>query len=253
MPQSQFGSGVLFGKPTAGNLATNPTPMTFGILQEVQATIKGDLKKLYGMQQGPVATARGKIDISVKGKFAALDPLVYSQLYFGVDTATGMRRPVYCEAGVAAAELTLTHPTATEDLGVINVSTGKQMPCSGSTAPGVGEYQFVAATNGTVPTTAKYVFNAADVTAELAVLKNYSWPDPIGTTLHINNQLMGTAPEIQALLYNKFKNSTFGLRLYACVMGQISIPTKQEDFWISDFDMEASSDISGNLLEIFSD
>jgi hypothetical protein len=69
----------------------------------------------------------------------------------------------------------------------------------------------------------------------------------------VTNQLMGYAPEFQALLYNNFRGNLFGLLLYSCVMGSLSIPTKQEDFWVSDFDLEASCDVSGNLLDIFAD
>jgi hypothetical protein len=69
----QFGSGVVFGKPVAGNQATNPTPYRLGVVQEASVDFKGDLKKLYGQKQFPVATARGKIDIEGKAKLAVFD------------------------------------------------------------------------------------------------------------------------------------------------------------------------------------
>ena len=46
MSNIQFGTGVLFGLPNAGNTATNPTPYQFGTLQEVSVDFKADLKKL---------------------------------------------------------------------------------------------------------------------------------------------------------------------------------------------------------------
>lgn len=258
MLNPQFGSGVFFGIPTAGNLATNPTPLQFGILQEVSLDIKADLKKLFGMQQFPIAKARGKIDVTAKGKIASLDPLFYSQLYFGQNTATGVQRPVFNEAAVAAASVAPAHAGSgassvlVNDLGVINANTGAQMTRLSTGTPAAGQYKFTPAVVSTSP--AAYVFSTADATADLPVLLNYSYNDATnGTTLHVTNQLMGYAPEFQALLYNNFRANMFGVLLYSCILGSLSIPTKQEDFWISDFDLDASCDVSGNLLDILSD
>src|SRR5690348_4650508 len=85
----QFGSGVLFGKPVAGNEPTNPTPYKFGVLQECTVDFKGDLKKLFGQYQFPVATARGKLDVGIKGKLAVFDPNMLNQLYFAQASSVG--------------------------------------------------------------------------------------------------------------------------------------------------------------------
>lgn len=265
MLNPQFGSGVLFGIPTAGNLATNPTPLQFGILQEVSLEIKGDLKKLYGMYQSAIATARGKIDVTAKGKLASLDLMLYSQLYFGQPTSVGVMRPAFNEPQAAASSVTPNNAAvggdaiALTDMGVIIASgggftPGLQMTAVPSGTPTTGEYKFVAPTVGSPGTPASYVFAAADVSAGLNVLLSYRWNDAThGTTLHVTNQLMGFAPQIQALLYNDFRGAMFGCLLYNAVLGSISIPTKQEDFWVSDFDLDASCDVSGNLLDIISD
>lgn len=247
MLNPQFGSGVLFGIPNAGNTATNPTPLQFGILQEVSVDFKADLKKLFGQSQFPLAKARGKVSVTAKGKIGSLDPLFFSQLYFGQPTIAGVQRPVYNEQHAIAATVPPTNATATEDLGVINATTGLPLTKVPS-APAAGEYSF------TPGPTASYTFAAADVTAAFPVLLNYIWPDAThGTTLSIANQLMGYAPEFQAVLYNNFRGSLFALQLNSCVMGSVSIPTKQEDFWIADFDLEATADISGNIGAIYSD
>ena len=244
-----YGSGVLYGIPNAGNLVTNPTPMQFGILQEVQLQFKGDLKKLYGTQQFALAIARGKVDVSGKGKIASLDPMFFSQLYFGQPTAAGVQRPQYNEAWTATATVTPGHTPVT-DLGVIvtggtGFSAGIQMTAVTAAPTVSGTYQF---TGGT------YKFLAADVTAGLTVAISYVWNDAThGYTLSIANQLMGFAPQFQALLYNNFKNQLFAAQLNACVLGTVQIPTKQEDFWISDFDFEASADFSGNIGAIYAD
>ncbi len=317
MLNPQFGSGVLYGIPNAGNLVTNPTPMQFGILQEVQLQFKGDLKKLYGTQQFALAIARGKIDVSGKGKLASLDPMFFSQLYFGQPTAQGVNRPAYNEPHAAAASVATGNVGAISDLGVIvtggtGFSVGTHLTNSGIAAPGTGQYKFtpwvgtqgagwlpdhVYALNATIEdiaghtqkvttagtsgpampafndlagttndgtavwtdqgltgTSAAYVFNAADVAAGLTVAISYVWDDnDRGVTLAIANQLMGYAPQFQALLYNNFKGQLFAAQLNACVLGTVQIPTKQEDFWISDFDFEASADFSGNIGAIYAD
>lgn len=109
----QFGSGVLFGAPNSGNLASNPTPVRFGLLQDVQVTFKGDLKKLYGQQQFAAASARGKIDVSAKGKLAVIDPLAINQLYFGQAQAAGITLIADQEQqAIPAAPTPAAHATA---------------------------------------------------------------------------------------------------------------------------------------------
>lgn len=244
----EFGSGVLFLTPNAGNLPTHPTPQQLGILQEVQVDFKGELKKLFGQKQLPVAAARGKLDVTIKGKFAALSPTAFGQLYFGVDTATGMNRPVYLESHAPAASVAPTHTTTVIDLGVINGDTGQAMTKVAS-SPTIGQYSFTAATAG--PTPAAYVFNAGETATK--VLLNYQWPDTAGTTLVLNNQLMGFAPQSTALLYNNFRNNTYCVQLNSIIFGSLSVPTKLDDFWISDFDATAFTDATDTLGSIFSD
>jgi hypothetical protein len=259
MLNPQFGSGVLFGIPNAGNLAANPTPIQYGILQEVSVEFKSDTKKLFGMYQLPVAVARGKITVSGKGKIAALDPTMYSQLYFGQPSSAGTVRVSFSEKQTASSSVSTTQITASVDLGVVaynsvsGISAGTQLTAITTGTPTTGQYKFVPYSS-TGPTDASYVFAAADVTAGLVVLLNYQYPvTGSGVTLSIANQLMGYAPQFTALLWNSFRGAQFAVQLNACMMGSLSLPTKQEDFWISDFDMEAFTDASNNLGVIYSD
>ena len=77
-------------KPTAGNLPVDPTPFQFGVLQEATVDFKADLKKLFSQYQFAVATARGKIDVSLKSKLAVFDPSMLNQLYFAQDFGAGI-------------------------------------------------------------------------------------------------------------------------------------------------------------------
>jgi hypothetical protein len=120
----QFGSGVLFGIPNAGNTAANPTPTKFGVLQEVSVEFKGDLKKLYGQKQFPVAKARGKLDVTLKGKMAVLDVDSLNQLYFGQVAATGVQRPSGDESHATASSITPTHAVSGSAITILSVQNG---------------------------------------------------------------------------------------------------------------------------------
>lgn len=250
----QFGSGVLFGNPNAGNTAANPTPQRFGILQEVQVDFKGDLKKLYGQNQFAAAKARGKIDVTCKGKIATLDPTMINQLYFGLTSSAGVQRIADLESHAPAASVAPTHATAGSlitDFGVINKDTGLNM-VKVTTTPALGQYTFTQATTGAEPISAAYGFNASETAS--AVLLSYLYADSTnGVTIALSSQLMGYAPEFQALLYNNFRNKYFALQLNSCTMGSLSIPSKQEDFWICDIDFDASADVTGSIGSIFAD
>ncbi len=248
----QFGTGVLYGLPNAGDTAANPTPYQLGILQEVTVDFKADLKKLFGQSQFPVAKARGKIDVTAKGKIAVLDPGLLNQLYFGQAQSTGMTIMAVNEAWMIGSgsppveTYTVTNASMFEtDYGVINALTGAQLEKLTSGTPATGQYTVDAAT-GT------YTFATAD--AGVGVLISYTYSSTTrGATITLTNQLMGYAPEFRAFLFNQFRNKIMGLELYSCTMGSVSIPTKQEDFWMSDIDFDAGVDATGTLGKIYAD
>lgn len=247
----QFGSGVLFAVPTAGNLATNPTPYKLGVLQEAQVAIKGDLKKLYGQKQFPVAKARGKIDVSVKAKLAALDPNMINQLFFAQTAAVGMTQIADDEAqAVPGTPYTVTVTNATtfvRDYGVRLASNGNQLTRV-TTGPATGQYSVTesGANKG------KYVFAAADTLLNMLISYAYT-QTTTGTTITLSNQLMGFAPEFCAFLYNTFRTKFFGLELYNCTASEIGIPTKQEDFWVVDINFDACTDATDTLGKLYAD
>jgi hypothetical protein len=244
----QFGTGVLFGVPNAGNLAANPTPYKFGVLQEAQVTFKGDLKKLYGQKQFAVAKARGKVDVSCKAKLAVVDPGMLNQLYFGQNATPGSTIMADDEAGAIPGSSPYTvavtnHSTFVSDFGVRDAVSGTQF-IKVASAPVAGQYSCDTAGN--------YTFASAD--AGKAVLISYTYTaNSRGQTIILNNQLTGYAPEFRAFLYNSFRGKFLGIELFNCTMGQISIPTKQEDFWIVDIDFEAATDASDTLGKLYAD
>lgn len=251
----QFGSGVATFTPNAGNLAANPTPIRLKVLQEASIEFKGDLKKLFGQSQLAVATARGKIDVTGKAKVAALNANDINQVYWGQTVVTGGNRP-YDEVHAIAATVTPTQDSGlkvTDDQGVINMSTGLNM-VKVAGAPGVGQYEFTPAVTGGSPTAAIYTFNAADVTSAFPVKLSFrSSSTTLGSTLTLNNQLMGYAPVCQLVLWNQFRGALDLIQLNAVTLGMFSKPTKQEDFWVSDIDFSCNADVSDVLGLLYTD
>lgn len=243
----QFGSGVLFGKPMSGNLATNPTPVRLGVLQEVSLTYKGDLKKLFGQGQLAVATARGKLEVDIKGKFATFDPVMINQLYFAQTATAGITLISDQENHTIASTVTVTNAANfAGDLGVTNGTTGQTM-VNVASSPATGQYSYNASTG-------VYTFNSTDVSSGFPVLISYLYTNSTrGTTIKIAQQLMGYAPVVQMQLYNNFRSEWLGAQLNAVTLGEISIPTKLEDFWMSDFTGSANADSTGTLGYLYLD
>lgn len=206
---------------------------------------KSDLKKLFGQNQFAVATARGKVNVDIKGKLAVFDPNMLNQLMFAQPATTGYNLIVDGEQKtVSAAAATVTNTPIVEDWGVQYRNTGQQL-IKVPSAPAVGQY------SGPNLTTGVYTFAAGDNTNVVAI--SYTYAVNTGVTITMNNQLMGYAPELAMLLYNKFRNKYLAVELNDVTLGTISIPTKLEDFWIADFDGSANADASNTLGKLMMD
>lgn len=206
---------------------------------------KSDLKKLFGQSQFAVATARGKVNVDIKGKLAVFDPNMLNQLMFAQPATTGYNLIVDGEQKtVSAAAATVTNTPIVEDWGVQYRNTGQQL-IKVPSAPAVGQY------SGPNLATGVYTFASGDNTNVVAI--SYTYAVNTGVTITMNNQLMGYAPELAMLLYNKFRNKYLAVELNDVTLGTISIPTKLEDFWIADFDGSANTDASNTLGKLMMD
>jgi hypothetical protein len=247
----QFGSGVLFLRPTAGNLATNPTPYRPGVLQEASLDFKGDHKKLFGQKQFAVATARGKIEIDGKAKLAVFDAGMLSHLYFGQNASSGLTK-ISDQEGPTAIPTTPFQITVAQsatyvrDYGV-QFSDGTQL-IKVASAPAAGQYSVVETGGGK----GVYTFASADNVSAKSVLISYSYTlAGVGQSLPIQNQLMGYAPEVEMFLYNNFRTNFFGIKLNDCTLIQVGVPTKQEDFWLVDITWAANADATDAIGAIY--
>jgi len=252
MPVLEFGTGLLYGTPNAGNLPTNPTPIRL-LLQEVSVEFKGDLKKLWTQSQLPIATARGKIEVLGKAKIVNYDPDPINQLFWAQTIAAGMTlfvdRELQTTANVALPNVTVTNgATFDQDNGVqfTNGPNAGAVLLKVTGVPTTGQYRIVNATSGI------YGFATADNSLGVAISYTYTNATR-GKTITLTNQIMGYAPVCAMDVWNNFRGKVLGIRLNACTLGQWTYPSKLEDFWVSDITFDANTDASDSLGKIFAD
>ena len=243
----QFGAGNLFAIPThdaSGAAITTPTPIQFGTLQEVGLDASFDSKKLYGNKQFPIAVARGKGTLSFKAKIADIDGRIFTDLFMGLTNSAGIKSVVsnFPAAIPAATPYTVTvsppnSGTFATDLGVIDATTAQPMTRVASN-PLTGQYSVAAGV---------YTFAAADTGKAMLISYEYSATSTTAQYAPITNQLMGQSPFFGAVLSNTYGGKNLTLKFNRCMSSKFSMPFKNEDFAIPDFEFEAMADEAGNV------
>jgi hypothetical protein len=246
-----FGAGILYGVQTydaQGNAITNPTPVQFGTMQDINCDMSWESKKLYGAYQFPLAVGRGKGKFDVKAKIANIDGRILSGLVFGQASSFGIVSFQQNEANTIPSTpytLYLVPPssgTCTGDLGVINATTG--LPFTNVSAiTTAGQYTFSLGSGST----GTYVFNSTDAGTAVSISYTYSATSTTKINGAISNQLMGYAPFFTAYLTNQFQGNKLQIKLNRCLSSQFTFPFKNDDFTIPDFSFEAMADQAGNV------
>jgi hypothetical protein len=240
--QLTFGSGALWGERT-DLTGSGIGPRQFGVLQDIQIDFDWTEKELYGQLQFPVAIARGQGKISGKAKFAQILGLLYSDIFFGVTAATGQFAVSELEAAIVPAVTPYSVPVANastynDDLGVAYAANGERFNRV-TTPSAAGQYSVNFASG-------VYTFAAVDANAALLISYTYNITT-IGNKLTLTNQLMGTTPIFKATFYTTYSGEGMALRLNACTATKLSMPTKIDDWTISEFDFTAFADASGTI------
>ena len=242
MTQIQFGVGTAIGRRTD---ISNPTPAFLGILQDIDVSIDQTLKELMGAYKMPVDVAPAALKITGKAKLAKIQANFMNDTLLGetITTASGVAMAVG-EAGTIPASsvytVVVTHSaTFVNDLGVFYASSGAQLKCVAS-GPTVGQYSVSAGT---------YTFAAAD--AGLAVTIYYDYTVTTLNQISGVNQLMGSGPSFELNLQNTYKNNagttnSLYIKLNACRSSKLSLPFKNGDYLIQEFDFTAFADQSNN-------
>lgn len=254
--QNLFGSGFLYGVPTAdatGAAIANPSPVQFGVLQDVSVDFSFDNKQLHGQNQFPVAVGRGKGKITIKSKFAQIHGALFNSVFFGGTLSSGIisvrndtagkvipTTPFTLTAGATDNATTILIPnsgTWVRDLGVIN---DQGVPLTRvASAPAAGQYTVAAGV---------YVFNTADAGKLVFINFEYTATSTSAKSSVIQNQPMGYAPTFMAVLNQPYNGKTLHLRFNQCISSKLSLASKNDDFTIPELDFDAFADASGQVL-----
>lgn len=242
-----FGNGAAYGRMTidvSGASVANPTPVRFAVLQDLGFEESYELKQLHGERQYAIAIGRGKGKLSFKCKLGNYSAAMRGQLLAGRSSTTAINLLQVDDPVAIAASVTTTPPnsgTFVSDLGIINALTGNPFKRVAS-APAVGEY--------TVSGTGTYGFNAADVSAAIPLLRNYEYSiaaNASNSRYNFTNDIMGLAPTFSYFGQTLYQGKRLVLSLTSCVGGKISLPQKNDDFSMPDFEFEAQ-DPGNNVL-----
>jgi hypothetical protein len=233
-----FGSGALFGIPTAdinGNAIANPTPIQFGGLQDVSLDISFDIKELYGQQQYAMDMARGKAKISGKAKKAIMNGALLNNLFFGGPVTTGILNDYDDLVGTAIPAtpftITPTYPNTgvwATDLGVNDINGRPYTRVAA--APATGQYSVTAGA---------YLFAAADTGKVVFIAAQYTATSTTAPKIVVPNAIMGSTPTFRAEIYIPYEGKSMIVSLAACVSQKFSFATKLDDYVIPEFDFIA--------------
>ena len=128
MPIYNFGVGNLIARRTD---VSNPTPVRFGVLQDLQIDVDADNKMLVGQYQMPVDVARGQLKVKGSAKFARIQANAYNDLFFGLTPVnTNVEQVAIDEVHAAGTTVTIAPPSSgvfAADLGVFYQTSGGQL------------------------------------------------------------------------------------------------------------------------------
>lgn len=238
--QLNFGSGTCIGKRTD---ITNAKPSFLGVLQDLEIDISVTLKELIGQYKMPVDVAPSQMKVTGKAKFARIQGASVNNLLLGqteTDSA-GIDMAVAEAVNAATTTFTVTNGTKfTEDLGLF-YATGAQLQPVVAT-PSVGQYIPGVAGAGT------YTINVADENTAMVVYYGYTATTLV--QLSLANQLMGGGPvfELQAKqdYFVEGVEKKLVMKLNACRCSKWTLPFKNTDYTIQDFEFTAFADASNN-------
>jgi len=238
--QLNFGVGTAIGKRTD---IANAKPSFLGVLQDLEIDVAVTLKELTGAYKMPVDVAPAAMKVTGKAKFARIQGASVNNLLLGqTETDNAGIDMAVAEAFVVPSSPPYTCTAANaskfiEDLGVFYAAGAQLQPVA--SAPAQGQYSVAAGI---------YTFAAADAGA--ALLAYYSYNSTSLVQLSLANQLMGTGPvfELQAKqdYFVQGVEKKLVLKLNACRGSKWSLPFKNTDYTIQDFEFTAFCDANNN-------
>lgn len=238
--QLNFGVGTAIGKRTD---IANAKPSFMGVLQDLEIDIDVALKELVGAYKMPVDVAPSSMKVTGKAKFARIQGATVNNLLLGqTETDNAGIDMAVAETFTVPASGPYTYSTTNaskfiEDLGAF-YSGGVQLQPVAS-GPVQGQYSVSAGI---------YTFAAADAGA--AMVAYYSYTATNLVQLSLANQLMGTGPVFELVAKQDYfvqgVEKKLILKLNACRASKWSLPFKNTDYTIQDFELVAFADANNN-------
>lgn len=242
-----FGAGVLIGTPLQdanGVAIVNPSPIQFGILQEVTVDESYEAKELYGANSFPVDVGRGKGKITLKAKAANISAELVNAFMYGQTLVTGFET-IYNDltgAVIPATPFTIT-PTVPAsgtwayDLGVQDSNGIPYMRVASS--PTTGQYSVTAGA---------YLFAAADTGKTVFINYKYTASTPASARkITVQNLPMGTAPFFQVDLAAKKNGNVYTVKFPKAMSTKIARTFKNDDYTIPEIEIVCFADQLGNI------
>lgn len=253
MAQPLFGTGQLVLSP---NLAGTVTPIVVAVLQDISVDIAYTMVDLLGNLQFAVDKAKGQGKLSGKFKTGYFSGGLITAILAGSVSALGSQQPIISETFTLAAGTytttkgALTVAGAAGDLGVFDVTANKFLTAVAS-GPTTGQY--VPATSAGVMT-----FAAADNAHIMQVSYAYT-AAAVGTTITLQNQMMGVNTTFGMRLFNNYQaaaggaNSAAAVGIYVPVTSipKLSLAFKNTGFTEKSVDWEASANAAGQILTAY--
>ncbi len=247
--QTIFGAGSLIGTATTdayGNALAAPTPVQFGVLQNVSLDMSFDTKELYGQNQFPIAVGRGKGKITGKASFAQINGMLLNSLFFGQTLVAGTISDVINPpaAAIPATPFTITPTipgsgTFANDLGVTDTNG---MPYTRVvSSPTAGQYSLAAGV---------YTFASGDTGKNVVISYQYTATSTTSRKLTVANLPMGYSPTFRIDFFVAQGGAPLVVSANACLSTKLSMATKLDDFMLPDFEFSVFADPAGNVLTI---
>lgn len=254
--QNIFGAGSLWGTPLAdatGAAIAVPTPVQFGLSQEISIDMSFDTKLLYGQNQFPVAVGRGKGKVTGKVKNAQVNGAMWNSIFFGQTLSSGITGIVQDTTGIAipSTPFTITAGATSDathikipntgtwfaDLGVRNAN-GVEMTRVAS-GPTTGQYSVAAGV---------YTFATADVGTIVFINYEYTATSTVAKQSTVNNLPMGYAPSFRTDILMPYSGKMAVFTFYSCLASKLSLATKLDDFVIPEIDFDCFADPTGRVF-----
>lgn len=256
-----FGAGVMIGTPlttSAGGAISNPSPVQFGILQEVTIDDEWEVKELYGANQFPVDIGRGKGKVTMKAKAANINAELFNTFVFGQTIATGYEAIYQDLTGTAIPgtagggwAVTVVPPNSGVWLADLGVQASNQIPftrVAAAATPTGGQYSLTGGTG-------VYQFSMQDHTNAVTAFINYVYQNAANPTAARNvavvNQPMGYAPTFQVDFMAQMHGNTYYISYPNCVSTKLSRTFKNDDFTVPEFDIQAFASAAGTVFTIY--